>query len=340
MHIEFNRSLLHLNTLGFNRTARHYCESKDTEALHDALAYAQSHQLPVRVLGSGSNIILTKDIDGLVIRQTSSSISHSAVPSNPHRVKVSCDAGVVWHDLVEYSLAHDLYGLENLSLIPGLVGAAPIQNIGAYGVELCDVIDRVSTIHIASGEAREFSASECQFQYRDSVFKSTCPGEYIITGLTLQLTINGPVNLSYAALAHAIEQTGIENPTARDVSNTVCAIRRSKLPDPSRLGNAGSFFKNPVISRKQFHTLRETWPSMPGHPDADNQVKVPAAWLIDQSGFKGQRFGPVGVHHQQALVLVHFGGGTGEELLKLASWIQSTIRENFGISLEIEPGII
>ncbi len=356
MQFEHNRSLRSGNTLGFDRSARYYCEPATPDQLQEALAFAASKQLNLNVLGSGSNIILTRNIDGLVVHPSSKAITHTPHAIDTDHVRVTCDAGVNWNDLVQFTLNHGLYGLENLSLIPGLAGAAPIQNIGAYGVELCDVFESLSAVHIASGDTRIFHAEDCAFGYRDSVFKSVVAGEYIITQLTLNLTTTGPVNLSYGALAQAVEESDIEHPTAQDVSNIVCAIRRAKLPDPSKIGNAGSFFKNPIIRADTYALLKKDWPTLPGHQVSPTDVqaqtvaqhennnyphmKVPAAWLIDQSGYKGQRYGNVGVHHLQALVLVHFGGGTGDELLALASRIQTTVKNTFGIMLEIEPGIV
>lgn len=285
------------------------------------------------VLGGGSNILLTGDIHRPVVRIAIAGLKVLAEAGD--RVLIEAGAGVMWHKLVMWSLDRNLSGLENLSLIPGTVGAAPIQNIGAYGVELREVFDSLQAWEVATGRLRTFSASECAFGYRDSVFKQELKGRYIITSVRLALRRTPVLTLDYGALRDVLRERGIGSPSPRDVSEAVMAIRRSKLPDPAVIGNAGSFFKNPTISTSEYERLRSVHPTLPGYP-SDNGVKIPAGWLIEQAGWKGYRQGDAGVHDKQALVLVNHGTATGAQIADLADRIRADIRRRFCIDIHPE----
>ena len=327
-------SLQDRNSLALPACAEYFCSVCDQAQVVEALDYARSQGLQVTALGGGSNLVLAGDIAGLVIYVDLQGIR--CVHSSKDQVHIEFAAGENWHRAVEYCLQQGWYGLENLSLIPGNMGAAPIQNIGAYGVELCDVFVSLQAIDMTTGQSLVMDKQACEFGYRDSIFKRQHSNRYLITQVTLALSLQPQVNLQYPALAQALATVG--KPTPQMVSDAVCAIRRAKLPDPDQIANAGSFFKNPVVSSDKLEGLLQSNPQMPYFSLDSAQAKVPAAWLIEQCGFKGQRSGNVGVHQHQALVLVNFGG-TGAELLALADNIQSEVQQRFAIALEIEPRI-
>jgi len=328
-----NADLQPFNTMAVPGRAEYFCRVDNQHQLLQALDFAKLRQLSVTALGGGSNLLLAGDIAGLVVHLNLTGI-HAAEQA-PGQVHVSFAAGENWHQAVEYCLQHCWYGLENLSLIPGNIGAAPIQNIGAYGVELCDLFVSLEAIEVSSGKLVVMDKKACQFGYRDSIFKQAGKGRYLITEVTLALSLEPQINIQYPALAEALQGT---EPSPQEVSATVCRIRREKLPDPENIPNAGSFFKNPIIAPELLDRLLESNASMPYFQQPDNKIKVPAAWLIDQCGFRGLRSGNVGVHQHQALVLVNFGG-TGVEILHLAQQIQEAVQERFMIALEIEPQI-
>jgi UDP-N-acetylmuramate dehydrogenase len=253
---------------------------------------------------------------------------------------VKAGAGEVWHSFVQHCIAQNWCGLENLSLIPGSVGASPMQNIGAYGVEIKDVFHALEAYHISSGEIHHFNHAQCQFAYRESVFKRALKGQYIILNVTFKLSKIAQLKTTYGAIAEALQDNGITQPTIKDVSNAVIAIRQSKLPDPKVLGNAGSFFKNPVIGRSQFEQLQKEFAQMPHYDVSDTEVKLAAGWLIENAGLKGFRKGNCGVHQKQALVLVNYGGSSGQEILELSNYIIENIQAKYGVSLEREVNII
>ena len=327
-------SLQDRNSLALPACAEYFCSVSDQAQVVEALDYARSQGLQVTALGGGSNLVLAGDIAGLVIYVDLQGIR--CVHSSKDQVHIEFAAGENWHRSVEYCLQQGWYGLENLSLIPGNMGAAPIQNIGAYGVELCDVFVSLQAIDMTTGQSLVMDKQACEFGYRDSIFKRQHSNRYLITQVTLALSLQPQVNLQYPALAQALAT--VDKPTPQMVSDAVCAIRRAKLPDPDQIANAGSFFKNPVVSSDQLEGLLQSNPQMPYFSLDSGRAKVPAAWLIEQCGFKGQRSGNVGVHQHQALVLVNFGG-TGAELLALADNIQSEVQQRFAIALEIEPRI-
>lgn len=337
MNIQENISLKSYNTFGIDAKARFFIEINGLAQLQKVLeleAYPKKF-----IISGGSNMLLTKDIDALVMHINLKGIT--VVEENEDEVVVKAMAGENWHELVLWSLDNGYGGLENLSLIPGNTGTAPIQNIGAYGVELKDVFVSCSAMEIESGNLIAFDAKDCEFGYRDSIFKNDAKDKYIITSVNLKLTKkNHDLNTGYGAIEGELKQNGIVYPTIQDVSNAVIAIRQSKLPDPKELGNSGSFFKNPVISKKNLEKLKKAHPNIPSYSMDKDQFKVPAGWLIEQCGFKGKRYGDAGVHEKQALVLVNYGNATGGEILELAQLIHQEVDSKFKIRIHPEVNII
>jgi UDP-N-acetylmuramate dehydrogenase len=324
------------NTFGIAAEAKSFA---DVTTEDEACEVFRSVKDNVLILGGGSNILFTKDFDGVVMHNLLKGIQ--VIDKNDHHVTVKVASGEIWHDFVMHAIDHNWGGIENLSLIPGTVGAAPMQNIGAYGVEAREVIVSVDAIDRSNGAKRSFTRDECRFGYRESVFKHELKEKFFISSVTLSLTnINHHLNISYGAITDTLKQMNIMQPTIRDVSNAVIAIRKSKLPDPKVIGNAGSFFKNPVISATQYHELQKRFPSIPGYTSDNQEVKVPAGWLIEQCSFKGFRVGDVGVHQHQALVLVNYNNGSGDEILSLSKKIQHKVKEIFDVELNAEVNII
>ena len=335
MNIQENISLKKYNTFGIDVNAERFISISSVYELQELL----KQEKDLFLLSGGSNMLLTKDIKNLVVHLNIKGISIDREHDNS--VHLTVNAGENWHDFVLWAIEQGYGGIENLSLIPGNVGTCPIQNIGAYGVEVKDTITKVEAIEIATNKLVSFSNEECAFGYRNSIFKHNAKGKYIITSVCFELSKdNHKLNTSYGAIEKELTDQNITNPTIKDVSNAVIAIRQSKLPDPKEIGNSGSFFKNPVISIELFNELKNKYPAIPSYPVSDSEIKVPAGWLIEQSGFKGKRFGDYGVHEKQALVLVNYGDASGEEIFKLAQKIQQTIKENFKIDLEIEVNVI
>lgn len=330
-----NVSLKPFNTFGIDVHAEQLAEVHDDAQIREALQYAQARQMPLLVIGGGSNLLLTRDREGLVMRMASRGVR--VVSEKAAQVVVEAEAGEPWHGFVEHCLELGLVGLENLSLIPGTVGAAPMQNIGAYGVEIKDVFHSLTALDRQTGEVRDFLGHECAFGYRDSLFKQH-PGRWLILRVRFALTRDGALNLDYGPVRQRLQEQGITEPTAKDVSQAICAIRLEKLPNPAELGNAGSFFKNPVIPTAQAQALKARYPGLVAYPQGD-EVKLAAGWLIEQAGWKGFREGDAGVHRLQALVLVNYGGATGRQLQALALRIQADIAERFGVELEMEPNL-
>ncbi len=325
------------NSFGFNVIARYWFKAKNTQEIRKALEFADHHKLPLMVIGEGTNLILTDDFPGLVLNICIT--GKQVIVENNTDVRILVGAGENWHSLVCWTLAQKYYGLENLSLIPGSVGAAPIQNIGAYGVELCQVVDKVKVIERSTGKEISLCVSECKFGYRDSVFKGLMKDEYIIIAVEFLLSLQPNINIQYSSLAAelAIESGTIISP--QQVSTAVCNIRKLKLPDHNILGNAGSFFKNPWVSKIVFDNIRKIYPNIAILSRNETSIKVSAAWMIEQCGWKGFQLGGVGVHTQQALVLVNYGKGCGNELLDLAEQIKKSVRNKFMVELEVEPRI-
>ena len=330
-------SLKPYNSFAVEARASHFVEVENDPQLLAALDYAQVQCLPVLLLGGGSNLLLTADVQALVLRMASRGIRILA--DDGEQVLVEAEAGEAWHPFVLWTLEQGFAGLENLSLIPGTVGAAPVQNIGAYGVELKDCFAGLTALDRQSGELREFSLQDCAFAYRDSQFKRES-GCWVILRVRFQLSRTAALHLDYGPVRQRLAEQGITAPMAADVSRAICAIRSEKLPDPAQLGNAGSFFKNPLVSAEQARALRQQHADLVAYPQADGQVKLAAGWLIEQAGWKGYRVGDAGVHRLQALVLVNYGQATGQELLALAQRIQADISARFDVQLEIEPNVL
>nr|WP_272887356.1 UDP-N-acetylmuramate dehydrogenase [Stutzerimonas stutzeri] len=337
MLIEQNRSLKALNTFAVEARAAHFTEAQCDQDVAEALGEARRLRVPLWILGGGSNLVLTTDLDALVLRMASRGVR--VLEDDGERVIIEAEAGEPWHPFVLRSLELGLSGLENLSLIPGTVGAAPIQNVGAYGVEVKDVFAGLTALDRETGAQREFDLQACEFGYRDSVFKRQA-GRYIILRVRFALQRTANLQLDYGPLRQWLQQHAIDSPTPADVSRAVCAIRSGKLPDPRILGNAGSFFKNPLVPQSVADALRERFPDVVAFPQAEGQVKLAAGWLIECAGWKGYRDGDAGVHKLQALVLVNYGQATGQQIIQLARRIQADIAERFAVQLEIEPNVI
>ena len=334
---EKNKSLKALNSLGFDANAQCFVQAKSDSDIEEVVRYAADNKLPLFVLGGGSNIVLVKDIAGVVMQLVSEQVSELTISRDT--THVTADAGMPWHRFVLSTLESGIAGLENLSLIPGTVGAAPIQNIGAYGVEVKSRLHCVRALHRPTLSWVNLPADECQFSYRNSLFKQR-PEDYVIASATFNLGAQHPLQTSYHTLSQYLEHEAIDNPSCKDISNAVISIRRSRLPDPAFIGNAGSFFHNPMVSADKLHQLLKNYPNIPHYPQPDGNVKIAAGWLIETLGFKGLKRGGVGVHDKQALVLVNTGTGTGEELISLAEDIQQAVQDRFGIGLSIEPQVI
>ena len=339
MHIAEHVDLTAFNTLALPARARYYTRIETLTELHAAIAWAREKQLPLLPLGGGSNVILRGEYAGLVlhIALRGKHIEHCA-----DYVEVTIAAGENWHELVQWTLQHNAYGLENLTLIPGTAGAAPIQNIGAYGVELSQFLHCVRGVKIDENREIELSAADCELGYRDSIFKHALRDNFIITEIVLRLRNRFVAVVAYPALREQL--AGVATIDASQLERAVRAIRQSKLPDPAQWPNAGSFFKNPVIAAAQFVELQKQYADVPHYVvDANRRtpasVKIPAAWLVDRCGWKGRRVGAVGVHSQQALVLIHYGASDATALLELAAQIQGDVRSRFGIALELEPTV-
>ncbi len=325
------------NTFGFDVSAEFFVETQNEEQIQEALEWAKNERLRVMPLGSGSNLLITGNLQGLILRQRNED-TH-IVNEDEKGAVVFASAGSNWHQLVLFCVEHDLYGIENLSLIPGLAGAAPIQNIGAYGVELADVLTHLDAISIATGKKVTINNSDCRFAYRESAFKQNFKDQFIISGIYLTLSKTPRYSLDYPALRQAIDDSG-QKVTLKQISQLICDIRRLKLPDPKTIGNAGSFFKNPLINAQLLEKVRLKYPTLPFHKQNNGNYKIPAAWLVERAGWKGFRRGSVGVHNKQAIVMINYGQGCGLEVLKLAEEIKSDIYLKFCVTLEIEPQIL
>ena len=335
MNIEENISLKNYNTFGIDVTAKRFICIDSVYQLQELLKVEKD----IFLISGGSNMLLTKDIEKLVVHIDIKGVSIDQ--ENENEVFLTVNAGENWHEFVLWCVDNNYGGLENLSLIPGNVGTCPIQNIGAYGVEVKDTITKVEALHIETGKLVQFSNEECKFGYRNSIFKNEVKGKYIITSVSFKLTKqNHNFNTTYGAIETELTSKNIAKPNLKNISDAVIAIRKSKLPDPKEIGNSGSFFKNPVITKAHFLTLQKTYPEIPSYIVSENQVKVPAGWLIEKAGFKGKRFGDFGVHKKQALVLVNYNNATGKDIYNLAETIQKEIKSKFDIKLEIEVNVI
>lgn len=333
MEIQQNISLKPYNTFGIQANAKRFVSVNFIKDLKEIIAAEKN----IFLLGGGSNILLTGDVEKLVIHLNTKGIIVN--DSGNNEVLATAEAGENWHEFVQWCVSQNYGGLENLALIPGNVGTAPIQNIGAYGVEIKDVFQQLEAIDIETGKTKIFTNEECNFGYRNSVFKNQLKGKYIIANVTFKLTKKNHVtNISYGAIKELLNNK--KNPSIKEIADSVIAIRQSKLPDPKEIGNSGSFFKNPVIDINSFKKLKEKYPTIPNYVLSKKEIKIPAGWLIEQCGFKGKRFGDAGVHEKQALVLVNYSNASGKEIYALAQNIQQKVMKVFKIALEIEVNIL
>ena len=339
MKIQENISLKNYNTFGVEAKAHYFVEVHDLHELKYATEFAKINHIKILFLGGGSNLLFTQDFDGLVIKLNLKGISEEILDEN--HVLVSAKAGENWHEFVLYTLSKNYGGLENLSLIPGNVGTCPIQNIGAYGTEIKDHFVSCKALNLETSEIEELSLEDCKFGYRDSIFKTSAKGKYVIVEVTFKLTTqNHLIKTEYGAISTELKNLGIENPTIQEVSKAVINIRQSKLPNPAEIGNAGSFFKNPSIPLAQFENLKEKFPEIQGYANG-NFVKVPAGWLIENAGWKGKQIGNVASHKLQALVIINAtGNASGKEIYDFSTQIIESVKEKYGIELEREVNIL
>ncbi|HVO74465.1 MAG TPA: UDP-N-acetylmuramate dehydrogenase [Ignavibacteriaceae bacterium] len=326
------------NTFGIDVKAEWFFEFNSENELKEILSLDQFKSVPKLILGGGSNILFTKDFPGIVLKNSIPGIK--IIKENGEFVLIEAGSGVIWHELVLYCVNRNFGGIENLSLIPGTVGAAPIQNIGAYGQELKDVFESLGGVFIDDRRYQTFTSEECRFGYRDSIFKNELKDKFIITKVILRLNKKPVLNLQYGAVKGELDKMNLKEITIKDVSDVICRIRRSKLPDPSEIGNAGSFFKNPEIPESKFESLKKELPEIIGYKIGNGKVKLAAGWLIEQCGWKGKRVGNTGAHAKQALVLVNYGNAGGNEILSFAERIKESVFRKFGINLKEEVNVI
>lgn len=336
-NIQNNISLKPYNTFGIDETAKRFCTIQSAEQLQQLITDGEQDFF---MLGGGSNLLLTQPVEQLVLKNEI--LGKEIVDETDATVTIAFGGGENWHESVLWAVENNYGGIENLSLIPGTIGAAPIQNIGAYGVELKDIFVKLEAIHTETGKQRIFTKEDCAFGYRNSVFKHELKGQYFITKVYLELTKkrHHQINTSYGAIVAVLEEKNIQKPTIQDISDAVIQIRSSKLPDPKKFGNSGSFFKNPIISKDYFEEMQSFFPSIVAYPQADGNVKVPAGWLIEKCGWKGKMVGNVACYAHQALVIVNLGNATGKEVLEHAKRIIDSVDNTFGIQLEPEVNIM
>ena len=340
VEIRENEDLTRLNSFGITAKAAYYCEIRSIKDLQELITDPVFRQNPFLILGGGSNILFTGDFKGLVIHPVLKGIDRIET-KDPDQILIRAASGENWHGLVEYCVEQNLGGIENLALIPGNCGAAPIQNIGAYGRELADVLDCVDTIDLRNGNYKRFSAQECQLGYRDSIFKQPEGRFFFISSITLRLsTKNHIIESSYGALQSILPAKNSEQHTIADIYNAVVEIRKTKLPDPQITGNAGSFFKNPVINKDSLDALKSIHPEIPSYNTDNQHFKIPAAWLIEKAGWKGKQKGPVGIHALQALVIINSGGASGKQILDFSEDVKRDVKTKFGVTLEREVNAV
>ena len=334
-----NVNLKPYNSFGFDAVAKRFAEIKTVDDLHALIESGELQKDKTLILSGGNNILFQDEVfDGLVVYINTKGIE--IIKEDENEVVVRAQAGEDWPDFVRFCVGKGWHGVENLAHIPGKVGAAPVQNIGAYGMELKDSFLQCEAMHLMTGERLIFIKEACCFGYRESIFKSDLKGQYVITSVDFLLKKNAPLHLEYGNIKAHLEQNGIENPTLQQLHDAICAIRDSKLPDVKQIGSAGSFFKNPVIDRAQFEALKKEYPSIPHYEEPHDKVKVPAGWLIEQAGWKGWRDEHVGVYDKQALVLVHYGGGKGSDIVELAHKIQDSVEKKYGIRISPEVNFV
>jgi|AntRauTorcE11897_2_1112592.scaffolds.fasta_scaffold02224_5 UDP-N-acetylmuramate dehydrogenase len=337
LRIQDDINLAPFNTLGVPAKAKYFLSVRTVDELIAILPVDKQFS-SIFVLGGGSNILFMDDYEGLILHIAIR--GKEVIRENENHIYLKIGAGENWHETVRYCVEKGWGGIENLSLIPGTTGAAPIQNIGAYGVEIEEVFESLTAIELETGSRHIFNKEDCRFAYRDSIFKQELKGKYAVADVTLKLSKNPELNTSYGAIKDMLDERKITEPTIQDISDIVIEIRNSKLPDPAKLGNAGSFFKNPIITDENYHNLKQEYPAMPGYSVDDARTKVPAGWLIEQTGWKGKVVGQAGTYRQQALVIVNHGDATGQEILQLAKMIQESVYEKFDIELVPEVNIV
>lgn len=338
MELVRNASLKSYNTFGVTASAASLSSIQSQDDALETADWLRNEKQNVLILGGGSNVLLTRDVDAHVVLNRITGIEQ--VSADDHSGVLRVGAGVVWHDFVEHCISTNLGGVENLALIPGMVGASPMQNIGAYGVEIESVFVSLEAVHLPTGELHTFQRDECGFGYRESIFKNRVKGQYLITHVSFRLVKRPSFNVTYGAIQGELERMGVSELSLRAVADAVISIRRSKLPDPAKLGNAGSFFKNPVVSVSFYEGLSASRPDVPAYPAGEGCVKLAAGWLIEQAGWKGYRSNGCGVHDRQALVLVNHGGASGNEIYDLSTRILEDVKEKFGVELEREVNIL
>ena len=338
MNIIENYPLLKLNTFGVDVKAKYFTSINTINELIELTKTNVFKDLELLILGGGSNILFTKDFDGLVILNNIK--GKEIIDQNQQSIFLKIGAGENWHELVMYCVDNGWGGIENLSLIPGNTGTAPMQNIGAYGVEIKETFIELEALEISSGKIVKFNNSDCEFGYRESVFKNKMKNQYIILNITLELKKNPVLNINYGDVKAILESQNIKNPTIKEVSNAIISIRQSKLPDPKKIGNSGSFFKNPIVSLNQLELIKKKYPNVVNYEINENEFKIAAGWLIERAGWKGKKFNNYGVHEKQALVLVNYGLANGMEIFELSEKIILDIKDKFGITLEREVNII
>jgi UDP-N-acetylmuramate dehydrogenase len=338
MNIQKNYPLRNLNTFRIDVKAQLFADIKSEEQLYLLLTDKNFKEIPKFILGGGSNILFTEDFPGIVVKNSIQGIE--IIQQGENYVQIKAGAGEIWHQMVLFCVEKNLGGIENLSLIPGTVGAAPMQNIGAYGQEIKDVFVSLEGISIDSGEKKKFNKEQCRFGYRDSIFKRELKNKFVITSVVFQLSKKPVLKLDYGTVKEELEKLNLNKITIKNVSDVICKIRQSRLPDPKQIGNAGSFFKNPEIGEEIFLKIKKEFPGIIGYSLENQRVKLAAGWLIEQCGWKGKRVGNTGSHSKQALVLVNYGGAKGSEVLALAEQIKESVNRKFGIKLEEEINII
>lgn len=338
MNIIENYPLLKLNTFGIDVKAKYFTSINTINELIEVTKTNVFKDLELLILGGGSNILFTKDFDGLVILNNIK--GKEIIDQNQQSIFLKIGAGENWHELVMYCVDNGWGGIENLSLIPGNTGTAPMQNIGAYGVEIKETFIELEALEISSGKIVKFNNSDCEFGYRESVFKNKMKNQYIILNITLELKKNPVLNINYGDVKAILESQNIKNPGIKEVSNAIISIRQSKLPDPKKIGNSGSFFKNPIVSLNQLELIKKKYPNVVNYEINENEFKIAAGWLIERAGWKGKKFNNYGIHEKQALVLVNYGLANGMEIFQLSEKIILDIKDKFGITLEREVNII
>ncbi len=334
MQVQENISLKPFNTFGIDASCRYFSRFSSIDQLSAMINLFEPRAIPILILGGGSNVLFTKNFEGLICKNEISGIEKT--DENENEVYIKCGAGENWHQVVLHAVDNDWGGLENLSLIPGCAGASPMQNIGAYGVEIKDVFHELTAFHLREKRNHTFRLEDCEFGYRDSVFKKKYKDEFVIVNVTYRLRKQPLFNTSYGAIEQELDKMGIKELSVRAISQAVINIRSSKLPDPKNIANAGSFFKNPLVIKEKFTQLKNEFENIVGYENSDGTVKLAAGWLIEKCGWKGFRRGDAGVHKQQALVLVNYGNAAGKEILKLSEEIVSSVNDKFGVELERE----